>query len=73
VLFAEVVDASARVAGTRSRTAKSTAIAELLRRAEAEEVRPVTAWLAGEPLQSRLGVGWRTVSRLAHDPADGRR
>jgi DNA ligase-1 len=69
VLFAEVVAVSAQVAGTRSRTAKTAAIAGLLLRADSDEVRPVTAWLAGEPLQSRLGVGWRTVSRLAHDPA----
>jgi DNA ligase 1 len=69
VLFTEVVAVSAAVAGTRSRTAKATAIAELLRRSVPDEVRPVTAWLAGEPLQSRLGVGWRTLSRLAHDPA----
>jgi DNA ligase-1 len=70
VLLAEVVAASAAVAATRSRTAKATAIADLLRRAGGGELRPVTAWLAGEPLQSRLGVGWRTLSRLAHDPAE---
>jgi DNA ligase-1 len=69
VLFAEVVAASAAVAATRSRTAKAAAIAAVLRQASPEEVRPVTAWLAGEPLQSRLGVGWRTLSRPAHDPA----
>jgi DNA ligase 1 len=45
------------------------AIAELLRRAALDEVEPVTAWLAGEPRQGRTGVGWRTLSKLAHDPA----
>jgi DNA ligase 1 len=69
VLFADVVAASAAVAATRSRTAKAAAIADLLHRADGEEVRAVTAWLAGEPLQGRLGVGWRTLGRLAHDPA----
>ncbi len=69
MLFADVVAASAAVAATRSRTAKATAIADLLRRADGDEVRPVTAWLAGETLQGRLGVGWRTLTRLAHDPA----
>ena len=69
MLFADVVAASAAVAATRSRTAKATAIADLLRRADGDEVRPVTAWLAGDPLQGRLGVGWRTLGRLAHDPA----
>ena len=69
MLFADVVAASAAVAATRSRTAKATAIADLLRRADGDEVRPVPAWLAGDPLQGRLGVGWRTLGRLAHDPA----
>ncbi|MGY1623832.1 ATP-dependent DNA ligase [Geodermatophilus sp. SYSU D00965] len=69
MLFADVVAVSAAVAATRSRTAKAAAIADLLRRAHADDVAPVTAWLAGEPLQGRLGVGWRTLSRQAHDPA----
>jgi DNA ligase-1 len=69
VLLADVVATSAAVAATRSRTAKATAIAELLRRADPAEVEPVTAWLAGEPRQGRTGVGWRTLSKLAHDPA----
>jgi DNA ligase-1 len=69
VLLADVVAASAAVAATRSRTAKARVIADLLRRAGVGEVRPVTAWLAGDTLQGRLGVGWRTLTRLAHDPA----
>ena len=47
MLFAEVVAASAAVAATRSRTAKAGLIGDLLRRAEAGEVEPVTALLAG--------------------------
>ena len=69
MLLADVVAASAAVAATRSRTAKAAVIADLLRRADDDEVRPVTAWLAGDTLQARLGVGWRTLTRLAHDPA----
>src|SRR4051812_6558396 len=68
VLLADVVAASAAVAATRARTAKATVIADVLKRADPDEVPPVTAWLSGEPLQSRLGVGWRTLSRLAHEP-----
>jgi DNA ligase-1 len=64
VLLADVVAASAAVAATRSRTAKAGAIADLLRRADAAEVEPVTAWLAGEVRQGRLGVGGRTLTRL---------
>jgi DNA ligase-1 len=69
VLLADVVAASAAVAATGSRTAKAGAIADLLRRAGAGEVEPVTAWLAGETRQSRLGVGWRTLSRMVGEPA----
>ncbi|MGY1856954.1 ATP-dependent DNA ligase [Modestobacter sp. SYSU DS0290] len=70
MLLADVVAASAAVAATRSRTAKATVIAGLLRRADAGEVAAVTAWLAGEPRQGRLGVGWRTLSRFTGAPAD---
>jgi DNA ligase-1 len=69
VLLADVVAVSAAVAATRARSAKAAAIAGLLRTAAPGEVEPVTAWLAGEPRQGRTGVGWRTLSRLAHDPA----
>jgi DNA ligase-1 len=71
VLLADVVATSAVVAATRSRTAKAAAIADLLRRADDDEVESVTAWLAGEPRQSRLGVGWRTLARLSGKPAPG--
>ncbi|MGY1632481.1 ATP-dependent DNA ligase [Geodermatophilus sp. SYSU D01186] len=69
MLLADVVAASTAVAATRSRTAKATAIADLLRRATDDEVPAVTAWLAGEPLQRRLGVGWRTLAPLTGEPA----
>ncbi|MFD2091124.1 ATP-dependent DNA ligase [Blastococcus deserti] len=69
MLLADVVTASAAVAGTRSRTGKAAVIADLLRRAGIDEVEPVTGWLAGEARQGRLGVGWRTLSRLAGEPA----
>jgi DNA ligase-1 len=70
VLLADVVATSATVAGTRSRTAKAAAIADLLRRADAGEVEPVTAWLSGETRQGRLGVGWQTLAKLSGAPAD---
>jgi DNA ligase-1 len=68
VLLADVVATSIAVAGTRSRTAKAGAIAELLRRSGPDEVGAVTAWLAGETRQSRLGVGWRTLSTSVGTP-----
>ncbi|MGH3586256.1 MAG: ATP-dependent DNA ligase, partial [Pseudonocardia sp.] len=69
MLLADVVATSAAVGATRSRTAKSAALAALLCSAEAEEVEPATAWLAGEPRQSRLGTGWRTLAGIDVAPA----
>jgi DNA ligase-1 len=64
VLFAEVVEVSATVGGTRSRKAKVEALAGLLRALDPAEVEPAVAWLAGEPRQGRLGTGWRTLAAL---------
>jgi DNA ligase 1 len=64
VLLTEVVAASTALGATRSRTAKTAALAALLRAAAAEEIEPVTAWLAGEPRQGRTGTGWRTLAGL---------
>ncbi|SFF92942.1 ATP-dependent DNA ligase [Blastococcus tunisiensis] len=69
MLLADVVAASTAVVATRSRTAKARTIAGLLRAADPVEVEPVTAWLAGEVRQGRLGVGWRTLARLGGEPA----
>jgi DNA ligase-1 len=41
----------------------------VLARLEPDEIRPATAWLAGEMLQGRTGVGWRTLSGLEPTPA----
>ncbi len=69
MLLSEVVTTSAAVAATRSRTAKTAALADLLRRCEPDEVAAATSWLAGETLQGRVGVGWRTLSSTSVDPA----
>ncbi len=70
MLLAAVVDASSQVAATRSRKAKTAALAAVLAAAAPDEVAPVTAWLAGEMLQGRTGVGWRTLSGLDVEPAE---
>jgi DNA ligase 1 len=70
VLLADVVTSSAAVGSTRSRTAKTAALAALLRSAGPDEIEPATAWLAGEPRQNKLGTGWRTLSQLDATPAD---
>ena len=62
MLFAAVVEASSQVGATRSRKAKTAALAAVLAEAGPDEVRPVTAWLAGDMLQGRTGIGWRTLS-----------
>jgi DNA ligase 1 len=69
VLFSEVVACSAAVGATRSRTAKASALAAVLRAAPPEEIEPATAWLTGEPRQGRLGAGWRTLAGLDVAPA----
>ncbi|RZT83998.1 DNA ligase-1 [Pseudonocardia sediminis] len=64
MLFSDVVATSAAVGATRSRKEKSAALAAVLGRAAPEEVEPVTAWLAGDLRQGRIGTGWRTLSGL---------
>jgi DNA ligase-1 len=64
VLFAEVVAASAAVGGTRSRRAKVEILAAVLRALAPAEAEPVVAWLAGEPRQGRMGIGWRTLTAI---------
>jgi DNA ligase-1 len=61
VKLADVVEASQRVAATRSRSAKVEIIAELLRRLAPAEIGPATAFLTGEPRQGKIGVGWATI------------
>ena len=68
MLFSEVVAASGAVGATRSRTAKAATLAALLRAAAPGEVEPVTAWLAGEARQGRVGTGWRTLSGIDAPP-----
>lgn len=70
MLFTDVVATSAAVGATRARTAKTAALAGLLRAAEPGEVVPVVAWLSGVPRQGRLGTGWRTLAGLEVPPAD---
>jgi ATP-dependent DNA ligase I len=58
VRLAELVDASAAVAATPARNAKVAALAELIGRAEPDEIGPVVRWLSGELTQRQIGVGW---------------
>ncbi|MCD2187288.1 ATP-dependent DNA ligase [Actinomycetospora soli] len=69
MLFSRVVATSGEVGATRSRKAKTAALAAVLADASPDEVAPVTAWLAGFMLQGRTGIGWRTLSGVDVPPA----
>ncbi|MBT8216263.1 MAG: ATP-dependent DNA ligase [Acidimicrobiia bacterium] len=73
MLLREVVDCSAEVRSTRSRLAKTSAIAGLLGRAEPELVPTVASYLSGELPQGKIGVGYALLYGLdepaAADPS----
>ena len=69
MLLADLVATSAAVAATRSRKAKTAALAERLAVAAPDELEVVTSYLAGSLLQRRTGLGWRSLGALP-EPAD---
>jgi len=64
VLLAEVAETSRALAATRSRTAKTALLADLLSRAQPAEVGPVVGYLIGDPRQGRIGVGWSALAKV---------
>src|SRR6478736_9088814 len=68
VLLADLAATSTAVAATSSRTRKVELIADRLRAADPAEVAVVVAYLSGELLQRRTGVGWASL-RSAPEPA----
>ena len=67
MLLADVVAVSAAVAGTRSRSAKSALLAELLRRTASDspdDIETVASYLAGSLRQRRTGLGWRGLQDI---------
>jgi DNA ligase-1 len=66
MLLADLVATSGTVAQTRSRTAKVTAIADLLNRVDhgLDEIEIAVGFLTGQPRQGRIGVGWATLSAI---------
>jgi len=71
MLLAEVVATCAVVAATRARTAKITAMAQLLRRLDPDEIEPAVGMLAGSVRQGRIGVGWASLFGLEVPAAVG--
>jgi DNA ligase-1 len=65
-LLADVVGASAEVAGTRSRSRKVAILAELLGRLDADEIPVAVGFLSGVPRQGRVGVGYSTIYGVEH-------
>ena len=61
MLFNEVVETSARVAATGSRSAKVAALAGALAASEGAELEIVASHLSGSLRQRRTGVGWRSL------------
>jgi len=56
-----MVDAWREIAATPSRTAKVERIAVLLRTASPDDAAVAATWLAGEPVQGRIGIGWAGI------------
>jgi len=69
MLLRVVVDAAASVASTRSRLAKVSVLAGLLRQLEPDEIAPSVGFLVGRARQGRVGVGWRALSAAMGEPA----
>lgn len=69
MLLAEIVDASAALAATRSRKAKVSVLAALLRGSQPGERSTAVAFLTGQLTRGRIGTGWRTLTELDASPA----
>jgi DNA ligase-1 len=62
--LATLVQTSRSLAATRSRKAKTEALAAALRSAGPDEVETATAYLSGVLRQRRTGLGWRSLTDL---------
>ncbi|MFO0738338.1 MAG: ATP-dependent DNA ligase [Labilithrix sp.] len=60
--LAIVAGESAEVAKTGARSAKTKRLAEVLRAADLEDVSTIVAWLSGDLVQRRIGVGWAALA-----------
>jgi DNA ligase-1 len=70
MLLSELATTDGVVSATRSRLAKVDAISQLLGRLDRDEVAPALGLLIGSPVQSRLGVGWRSLTGMSVPAAD---
>ena len=65
LLLADIVATADALTATRSRSAKISLVADLLRRAAVDDLRAVVGLLIAAPRQGRLGVGWRSIRSRA--------
>ena len=70
MLLADLVATSSEVGATRSRKAKTAALAALLRHLQHDEIPVAIGLLAGEIRQGRIGVGYAAVFGVTAEPAD---
>lgn len=70
MLLADLVSAADAVAATRSRLAKVSTLADLLRSAAPAEVPVTIGLLVGRPRQGRIGIGWRGIQGAVGDAAE---
>ena len=70
MLLADVVAASAAATATRSRLAKTAAVADALRAAGPQDAATVAAYLSGVLPQRRIGVSWRGLTTLPAPAAE---
>ncbi|MFO0555203.1 MAG: ATP-dependent DNA ligase [Polyangiaceae bacterium] len=61
-LLFEVAETSAEIGALSSRVAKRRRLVALLKSADRGDIRAIVAWLSGELLQRRIGVGWAGLS-----------
>jgi len=62
MLFSRIVDTSAAVAASSSRTQKIGTLAELFSALHPDEIEPAVSCLSGSPRQGRVGVGYAAIS-----------
>jgi DNA ligase 1 len=70
MLLGELVSTSIDVAATRARSVKIKRLAGFLSGLAPHEIEAAVSWLAGEPRQGKIGIGWATVYGLDVTPAD---
>ncbi|WP_438352424.1 ATP-dependent DNA ligase [Microbacterium sp. CJ88] len=70
MLLSDLVRVTDAVAATSARTAKVSALGELLRALAPDEIVPAVGYLVATPRQGRVGVGWRALANIGTEHAE---